>query len=47
VKEEEGEDVSSHWMIENKEKILETERGSNRSHCVENWNLDEPAVDSS
>jgi hypothetical protein len=32
----EGEDVSSYWTTLGKNKILEIERGSTRSHSVEN-----------
>jgi hypothetical protein len=36
VWEDEDEGVRNYWMILKKEKILEIERGSTRSHCVEN-----------
>jgi hypothetical protein len=36
VREDEEEDVSSYWMTLRKENILEIERGSTRSHPVEN-----------
>jgi hypothetical protein len=36
---DEEEDVSSYWLTKGHERILETERGSTRSHSVENWLL--------
>jgi hypothetical protein len=35
--EDEEEDVSSYWMTLRKKRILKTERGSIRVHCLEKW----------